>query len=85
MPLSVLEAMSYGNACLVSDIPECAEVVEENGEIVHIEKAEDLQKSLQKLCDNPEIVNGYKSKSADFVCRKYSWGDVVEETLELYR
>ena len=27
MPLSLLEAMSYGNCCLVSDIPECAEVV----------------------------------------------------------
>ena len=29
MPLSLLEAMSYGNCCLVSDIPECAEVVED--------------------------------------------------------
>ena len=24
MPLSLLEAMSYGNCCLVSDIPECS-------------------------------------------------------------
>ena len=31
MPLSLLEAMSYGNCCLVSDIPECAEVVEDKG------------------------------------------------------
>ena len=29
MPLSLLEAMSYGNCCLVSDIAECAEVVED--------------------------------------------------------
>ncbi len=84
MPLSLLEAMSYGNACLVSDIPECAEVVEDNGEIVHIEKAEDLQKALQKLCDNTEIVSEYKSKAADFICKKYSWDDVVEKTLKLY-
>lgn len=28
MPLSLLEAMSYGNCCLVSDISECTEVVE---------------------------------------------------------
>lgn len=27
MPLSLLEAMSYGNCCLVSDIQECTEVV----------------------------------------------------------
>ena len=30
MPLSLLEAMSYGNCCLVSDISECTEVVEGN-------------------------------------------------------
>ena len=29
MPLSLLEAMSYGNCCLVSNIPECEEVVED--------------------------------------------------------
>ena len=29
MPLSLLEAMSYGNCCLTSDIAECAEVVED--------------------------------------------------------
>lgn len=34
MPLSLLEAMSYGNCCLVSDIPECAEVVEDKACIV---------------------------------------------------
>ena len=32
MPLSLLEAMSYGNCCLVSDIPECAEVVEDKSQ-----------------------------------------------------
>lgn len=31
--LSLLEAMSYGNCCLVSDIPECAEVVEDKKKI----------------------------------------------------
>ncbi len=30
MPMSLLEAMSYGNCCLTSDIPECAEVVEDH-------------------------------------------------------
>lgn len=33
MPLSLLEAMSYGNCCLVSDIPECVEVVEDKAMI----------------------------------------------------
>ena len=34
MPLSLLEAMSYGNCCLVSDIPECAEVVEDKAFLI---------------------------------------------------
>lgn len=33
MPLSLLEAMSYGNCCLVSDIDECASVVEDKAKI----------------------------------------------------
>lgn len=31
MPLSLLEAMSYGNCCMVSDIEECSSVIQENG------------------------------------------------------
>ena len=31
MPLSLLEAMSYGNCCLTSDIPECSTVIEDKG------------------------------------------------------
>ena len=31
MPLSLLEAMSYGNCCLTSDIDECSEVLEDKG------------------------------------------------------
>ncbi len=85
MPLSLLEAMSYGNACLVSDIPQCTEVVEDKGETVHIESSDDLQIALQKLCDNPQIVDEYKSQAADFICSKYSWDDVVEKTLRLYK
>lgn len=36
MPLSLLEAMSYGNCCLVSDIPECAEVVEDKESLFEV-------------------------------------------------
>ena len=31
MPLSLLEAMSYGNCCLTSDIPECSNVIDNYG------------------------------------------------------
>ena len=85
MPLSLLEAMSYGNCCLVSDIPECAEVVEDKAVVFKHSDVEELRKTLQGLLDEPEKVQKFKSEAADFICRKYNWDDVVERTLEIYR
>lgn len=85
MPLSLLEAMSYGNCCLVSDIAECAEVVEDKAVTFKKSDAADLKEKLQKLCDDEELVREYKDEAADFVCGKYSWDDVVGKTLDLYR
>lgn len=85
MPLSLLEGMSYGNCCLVSDIEECASVVEDKAVIFKKADVDDLRKKLQKLCDNEDLVTGYKATAADFICAKYSWDDVTVETLKLYR
>ena len=85
MPLSLLEAMSYGNCCLVSDIPECAEVVEEKALIFKKSDVEDLREKLQDACDHPEMVMKMKNQAADFICEKYNWDEVVKETMKLYR
>lgn len=85
MPLTLLEAMSYGNCCLTSDIAECTEVVEDKAVTFHKSDSEDLKKKIQRLVDNPEKVKEYKQSSMDFICNKYNWNDVVNETLELYR
>ena len=85
MPLSLLEAMSYGNCCLVSDIPECTEVVENKALIFRKADVQDLQSKLQDACDYPEKVNAHKKQAADFICEKYNWDEVVEETMRLYR
>lgn len=85
MPLSLLEAMSYGNCCLVSDIPECAEVVEDKALIFKKSNVEDLREKLQVACNHPENVMRLKKEAADFVCKKYDWDDVAEKTRKLYR
>jgi len=85
MPLSLLEAMSYGNCCLVSDIEECASVVEDKAMIFKKSDVKDLKEKLQEACSQPEEVENLKEQAADFICKKYNWNDVVEETLELYR
>ena len=85
MPLSLLEAMSYGNCCVVSDIAECAEVVEDKAVSFPRGNVEELGETLQKLIDSPETVIKYKKNAADFITGKYSWDDVVDRTLNLYR
>ena len=85
MPLSLLEAMSYGNCCLVSDIQECTEVVEDKALIFKKSNVQDLQNKLQEACDRTEKIMELKQQAADYICKKYNWDDVVEETLKLYR
>lgn len=85
MPLSLLEAMSYGNCCVVSDIPECAEVVEDKAAVFAKGNVDALRACLQRLCDDAASVTGYKSGAAAYICGKYNWDDVTEKTLALYR
>lgn len=84
MPLSLLEGMSYGNCCLTSDIAECTEVVEDKAVTFKKSNVKDLRKKLQMLCDDAELVKIYKSQAADFICNKYNWDKVTDETLRLY-
>lgn len=85
MPLSLLEAMSYGNCCLTSDIAECAEVVEDKAILFKKSDVPDLQEKLQYACDNPDAVKKLKDGAAGYICQKYNWDDVVEQTLKLYQ
>ena len=84
MPLSLLEAMSYGNCCLVSDIHECTEVVEDKAVIFKKGDVEDLMKKIQYLCEEQCIVEEYKRVAADYICDKYNWDDISKKTLSLY-
>lgn len=84
MPLSLLEAMSYGNCCLVSDIPECADVVEDQAFVFRRADVQDLREKLQEACDDAATVAAYKKQAADFICEKYNWDSVVEQTVNLY-
>lgn len=84
MPLSLLEAMSYGNCCLTSSIPECTEVVETKAVAFQKGDVEALRAAMQQLCDEPERVAGYKSEAREFICDKYDWDRVANKTMELY-
>lgn len=84
MPLSLLEAMSYGNCCVVSDIAECAEVVEDKAVVFKKSDVEDLADKLNMLCSDEKLTQSYKDTAADYICNRYSWDSIVDETLKLY-
>lgn len=84
MPLSLLEAMSYGNCCLVSNIPECTEVVEDMAVVFSKGDKDDLKRKIEYLLDNDSEVVKLKSTASDYICSKYNWNDVADATIKVY-
>ena len=85
MAISLLEAMSYGNCCLVSDIEENLEVIEDKACLFQKGNVADLRDKLKELLDDEEKVARYREESADYICGRFRWDDVTEQTLRLYQ
>lgn len=84
MAVSLLEAMSYGNCCLVSDIDENMEVVRDKACSFQKGNVEDLKRKLEELLTRPDVVEKYRNDSADYICGRFNWDDVVDRTICLY-
>lgn len=82
--MTLLEAMSYGTCCLVSDIRENAEVVEDKALTFYKGDVKDLRQKLFWLLAHPDEVRRMGEESVDFICEKYDWDDVTRRTLALY-
>ena len=84
MALTLLEAMSYGACCLVSDIRENTEVVEDKARTFKKGNVKDLRRQLTWLLEHPDEVRRMGEESVDYICEKYDWDDVTERTLTVY-
>ena len=76
MPIGFLEALSYGNVCLVSDIPENMELVNENCYVFRRGDVNRLRHQIKKI-----IGQDVSHRSAVI---PYTWQEVVRRTLEIY-
>lgn len=82
MPISLLEAMSYGKKCLVSDIEENTQVCERYAQTFKKSDTDDLKNKLSNILnqeirfDEEEIYN--------YILKKYNWEDIVKITENLY-
>lgn len=77
MPMSLLEALSYGNVCLVSDIPENTEIINEDCYVFKRGDVDRLRHQLKKLLN-------LNLRTHSNMVIPYTWQEVVRQTLELY-
>ncbi|NMW22181.1 MAG: glycosyltransferase family 4 protein [Chlorobiaceae bacterium] len=81
LSIALLEAMSYSNACLVSDIPENREAIGDAGLTFQSKNVEDLTKQIQKALSDPKKLIETGKLARIRVCDFYSW-DTITDQLE---
>ena len=84
MPLSLLEAMTYGRVCVTSDIPECDEVLVGHGAMFSRGSVASLYKTLKRLLESEDAFEDLERETAEHVLATYDWDKVVEQTLMVY-
>lgn len=84
LPIALLEAMSYGNCCLASDIPENLEAIENYGYTFKNRDSDSLRSSLIDLIQHPQTVLQIGQAARDHVFKHYSWDGIADQMEALY-
>ena len=84
LSLSILEAMSYGNCCLVSDIPENLEAIGDSGFHFANKNVDDLADRLRWLLEHSEEVTSVNVGAKERIRQHYSWQSISEQIEKLY-
>ena len=88
MPLSLLEAMSYGNLCLTSDIPENTDVTGEYGYSFQTGNAESLAAKLKEIVSEYAVIRAteqFKPQTIkEYILGKFNWEDITKRTIACY-
>jgi len=85
LPTALLEAMSYGNCVLASDIPENREALCGYGYTFKNMDVTDLAERLLYLLSHADAVNLYKKKAQDHVLANHSWDAIAEQFERFYK
>jgi glycosyltransferase involved in cell wall biosynthesis len=81
---ALLEAMSYGNCCLVSDIPENLEPLADTGWSFETRNIISLSERLQWLLDHPEESLRAGQKARARAAGHYAWDEVTTRLERVY-
>jgi len=89
LPISVLEAMSYGRCVLVSDIEENIEAItmrngDRCGETFKNKCPTDLKKKIEFLLEHKELLEKYGNQAISKVQKEHNWDSITDETFDVY-
>lgn len=82
MPLSLLEAMSYGNTCIVSDIPENMEVAGNYAVPFKVGNINELKYKIEEVINKKIEISS--DKIQEHILEICDWDAVVAKTEKLY-
>lgn len=84
MPISLLEAMSYGKLCLASDIEENRAVISRYGITFKHRDIDDLSKKMDMILNDEENLNISRSTIIEYIKNNFDWDDAADKTMKLY-
>ena len=85
LPMSLLEAMSYGKIAIASDIPACHEALGESGIYVPYEDDKAICEAMTELTDNEAKYEWQKEANKKRAAQEFSWENTTKKYLEFLR
>ena len=85
LPISLLEAMSYGCCCLVSNITENTDVIGTMGYSFEKARVEDLSNKIDLLMKDKSKVENVRKRASAYILHKYNWDRIAVETKNIYK
>ncbi len=85
LPMSLLEAMSYGKIAIASDIPACHEALGDSGIYVPYEDAAAISKAMKELVVNEDTYEWQKEANYHRAANVFSWENTTKKYLDYVR
>jgi glycosyltransferase involved in cell wall biosynthesis len=81
--LPVLEAMSYGVPCIVSDNSSLTEIVDDHALLVNANSSDDIAQKISMFLNNDFLRKDFAQRSLENI-KEFSWEKAGKETLEVF-
>jgi glycosyltransferase involved in cell wall biosynthesis len=85
MSISLLEAMGYGLATVVSSIDANTQVVSDTGVVFENKQPNDLRDKLAYLLNQPDKVAVLGAKAQQRIADHFSWDAIAKQTIQTYQ